>query len=147
MGVGATMVALGTVQGIAQISEGYSSKAEAKYNASILESKAKMVDIQKDIEFAQYERLKGQYMSKSVANVAGAGLEMGGSSMAVMLESQRQINLDQAIGQFNLQQEKSMLLSQAKQIKRAGKRAVKQGFTNALTTGIKSFTDYKMYTG
>jgi len=147
MGVAGTMMALGAVQGVAAIGEGFSKRAEAKYNAAVFETKAKMIDIQKDIEFAQYERLKGQFMSTSVASIADSGIEMSGSAVAVMVEAQRQINIDQAIGQFNLNQEKSYALSQARQAKKAGKRAVMQGFTNALVSGIGTATNYQMYKG
>ena len=148
MGLGGVILALSAVQAVSQIGQGYVQKAEANLNAVLLQGKADLIDVQKGIESAQYNRLKGQYMSSSMANIAASGIRPSGSPMAVILDAQKQINLDQAIGQFNLEQQKRYTLAEAEAQKRAGKRAVTAGYTNAfssLLSGMSSYATYKGY--
>lgn len=147
MGFGATLLAMSAVQGISQISQGYAQKEEAKFNATLLEGKANLIEAQKEVEFGQYQRLKGQYMSKSVANVAKSGTNLQGSSLAVMVEAQKQISIDQSIGQFNLEQEKRYTKSQASQVRRAGSQAVRSGYYNAFSSLLQGTSNYAMYKG
>lgn len=147
MGAGGALFALTAVQAVSQIGQGYAQKAEAKYNATLLEGKAGLIDVQKDIENAQYNRLKGQAMSTSMANVAKAGIMPTGSAAAVMIETQKQIAIDQAIGQFNLDQQKRYTLAEAEAIKRKGKQAVYSGFSNAFSTMLGGASQYAMYKG
>src|SRR5689334_18486080 len=107
MGVSGAMFALAAAQAVSQISQGYAQKAEAKYNATLLEGKANMIGAQEEIDSGRYDRMKGQYMSKSIANTAGAGIMPNGSALAVMLDTQTQINIDQAISKFNYEQDRT----------------------------------------
>ena len=106
-----------------------------------------MIDLQKDIESGQYERLKGQTMSKSMANIAKAGIMPSGSAMAVMLDAQTQISIDQAIGKFNFEQQKQYTLAEAEAIRRSGKQAVYSGYSNAFSTMLSGVSNYAMYKG
>lgn len=145
MGFGGALLAMTAVQGVSQISQGYAQNAEAKFNATLLNNKADQIDVQKDIEFGQYQRLKGQYMSKSVSNAAKSGIALQGSALAVMLDAQTQISIDQAIGQFNLEQEKNYTKAQADAQKRAGRQAVYSGYSNAFSTMLQGTSNYAMY--
>lgn len=133
-----TMLALSAVQAVSQVSQGYAQKAEANANAALLRGKAGLIDIQKDIENGQYQRLKWQTLSSSMASVAGAGLMASGSAMAVMIDTQTQIGIDQAIGQFNFEQQKQYTLAEAEAMKRQGKAAVSAGWTNAFSTALQA---------
>ena len=145
MGFSGALLAMSAVQGISQIGQGYAEKAEAKFNATLLEGKAKLIDEQSNIEQGQYQRLKGQYMSKSVANVAKAGIGLQGSALAVMLDAQTQINIDQAISKFNFEQEKNYTKAQASQQRRAGKQAVYSGYSNAFSSALTGVSNYALY--
>ena len=147
MGFGGALFALSAVQAVSQIGEGYVAKSEADYNATVLEGQAGAIDVQKDIEYGQYNRLKGQTMSKSISNVAGMGILPQGSALAAMLNTQTQINIDQAIGQFNLEQDKNLVLSKAKMEKQRGKYAVQSGWTNGFITALKGAAEYGAYKG
>ena len=140
-------VAAAAVSAASMIGQGQAANNEAKINASLMEGKAGLIDVQKGIESAQYDRLKGQYMGKTIANVAGAGLKLSGSPMAVLSDSQKQINLDQAIGQFNLEQQKRYTLAEADQIRRQGKQAVQTSYTNAFSTILSGVSKYATYQG
>jgi len=147
MGFGGALFALSAFQAVTQIGQGYVAKEEANYNATVLEGQAGMIDVQKGIEYGQYQRLKGQTMSKSMANVAAMGIMPQGSVLAAMLNAQTQINIDQAIGQFNFEQEKNLKVSQASMERKRGKYALQSGYTGALTTMLKSGAEYSMYKG
>jgi hypothetical protein len=147
MSFGAALFAMSAVQAVSQVSQGYAQKAEAKLNATILEGKAGMIDVQKDIENNQYNRLKGQVAGKSMATVAKAGIMPQGSAMAVMADAQTQINIDQAIGQFNLEQQKRYTLAEADALKRQGKQAVYSGFSSAFSTMLSGGAAFAQYKG
>jgi hypothetical protein len=141
--MGATaLLALAAVQATSQIGQGYAQKAEAKFNASLLEGQAGMIQIQKDIENAQYQRLKAKTWSTSMTRVAGAGLQPTGSAAAAMIDAQTQISIDQAIGQFNFEQKKQYTLAEAEAMKRKGKQAVVAGYTNAFSTMLQGVSSY-----
>jgi len=146
MSFDAAFLALSTVQAISQIGEGYAQKAEANLNATIIEGKAGLIDIQKDIENKQYMRAKGQALSEGMAVTAGQGFMPSGSKLAIMLDTQKQISLDQAIGQFNFEQEKRFTLAEADAVRRSGKAAVRAGWSNAFSSMLSGAFQYGMYT-
>lgn len=145
MSFGVVGLALSVVQGISQIGQGKAAQAEANYNATLVEGKAGLIDVQKDIEYGQYQRLKGRTASTSMANIAASGIAPTGSAMAAILSNETQINLDQAIGQFNLEQEKRYTLSEAEQIRRQGKQSASTAKLNAFSTILRGVSDYGIY--
>lgn len=147
MSFGGAMLALSAVSAVSQISQGYAQKAEANYNASLFENKAKLIDVEKNIEYGQYQAFKGKSLSQSISNIAGAGIAPQGSAMAVILETQRQINIDQAIGQFNYEMDKYYTLEEANQARRSGKSAVSAGYSNAFSTLLRGASSYASYRG
>ena len=144
---GAALLAMSAVQSISQIGQGYAQKSEANYNATIKENQASMIGLQSDIEQGQYQRMKGQYLSKSTAQIGAAGIAPEGSAAAVMLDTQAQIGIDQAIAKFNKTQEQNYALSEASAYKRAGKQAVYSGYSNAFSTMLQGVSNYAMYNG
>jgi len=147
MSFGGVMLAMSAVQAISQISQGYAKKAEANYNATIYENQANTIQAQSEIEYGQYNRVKGHTLAKSVAAIGASGIGLGGSAMAVMLNAQTQIGIDQAIGQFNYQQEKNLALNKASAVRREGSTAVATGYTNAFSTILSGASNYAMYKG
>jgi hypothetical protein len=146
MGAASTAILAYTAfQGVSQISQGYAQRAEANLNASLLQGKANLIDVQKDIEFGQYQRMKGKVASKTMTAIASAGIQPTGSAMAYLINTQAQIGIDQAIGQFNLEREKNYTLAQAAAEKRSGKRAVAAGYTNAFSTALQGAYTYSAY--
>ncbi len=141
----AALLAMSAVQAASQIGQGYAQKAESKYNATLLEGKANLIEAQSDITNAQYEKTKGKYLSASMVGIAKAGIMPNGSAAAVMLDTQTQIGIDQAISKVNYQQEKNYTLAQAGQQKRAGRQAVYSGYSNAFSTMLQAGSNYAMY--
>ena len=140
---GAAVLALTAVQAISSIKQGYDQKEESRYNADLLQGKAELVDVQKGIEFTQYERLKQKTWGTSMANTAAMGIQASGSALAVMLEAQKQIMIDQTIGQFNLEMSKRYTQAEKSSVERAGSRAVRQGYSNAFTSILSGVSALK----
>lgn len=146
MSFGGIGLALTAVQAVSQLGQGKAQQAESNYNATLLDGKAKLIDEQKQIESGQYNRFKGKTMGTSFANIAKMGIQPTGSAMAVMLDAQTQIGIDQAIGQFNLEQDKLYAQAEASQARRQGKQAVSTSRYNAFSTLLSGAYQYKKYT-
>lgn len=147
MGFGGALLALSAVQAVGQIGQGYAQKAEANANAELFRGKANLIDQQSQIESGQYDRKKSQVLSTSMANLGKAGIMPQGSPMAVMIDTQTQIQIDQAISKFNYAQEKQYANAQADQLKRQGRQAVYTGYSNAFSTALQGTSNYMMYKG
>lgn len=167
MGFAGAIFAVTAAQAVSQISQGYVQNSEAKANASMVEDtgrynsallmgKADQIDIQGDIEQGQYTRLKGQYLSKSVAAVGKQGIGLQGSALAVILDTQTQIGIDQAIAKFNSTTDKNYTIAQANEatrsagvqadaLRRGGSAAVRGGYTGALSSLMQGASTYAMY--
>lgn len=145
MGFSAALLALTAVNAISQINQGYAQEAEANLNATIIEGKAGLIDVQKGIENEQYNRAKHRALSTGMARTAGAGIKPTGSAMAVMLDVQKQISLDQAIGQFEYDQEKRFTYAEADAQRRKGAMAVREGYSGAFSTMLRGGSNYAMY--
>lgn len=142
--MGGAMFALAGVKAVMQIGQGYAENAEAKYNASLLENKAMLMDVQSNIEQGRYTRAKGQALSSSMASVAGMGVMPSGSPMAVVLANQTQMGIDQIIAKFNADEEKRYTLAEADSLRRAGKRARTAGYMDAFSTMLQAGSNYAL---
>lgn len=140
--MGISQAIIGVTQSIMQ---GKVAKAQANYNATLYEGKARLIDYQKQIEAGQYDRYRSKFMSKLMVAMAGMGLMPSGSPMAVMIDSLTQINIDKAIGQFNLEQQKQMATSQAEAYRVEGRNAKSQATTNAFSSVLKGSYTAGMY--
>ena len=145
MGFGGAMFAVSAASAVSQISQGYAQKAESDYNATLLEGKANIINEKASIEQGQLTREGGQYMSKSVATAAKQGIGLSGSALAVMLNTQTQVNIDKTISQFNYDQERNYTLAEADAQRRAGKSAVRSGYAGAFSELLKGASTYAMY--
>jgi len=154
------MVGLGAVSAVQQVMGGFAAGEEAdynaaqtlsesRYNASILEQQAGMIEDQKNLKLAQDKRVIRFTMGKTVSMTAGKGIELSGSPMAIMIDTQTQMEMDMAIGQYNLEVQKYGVLSQreatlrrgetiASQYRRAGDTARTAGVVGGLTTLFKT---------
>jgi hypothetical protein len=144
----AATVGLGLAQAGTQVAGGIATNNEAKYNASILNKQADaitaqqgMITAQQGLEAYQYNRAIGQTIGTGTARVAKSGLKMSGSPMAVLIDTQTQMELDKSIGQYkleiqkyNLEANKQYTIAQAEAVKRKGKSALMSGVTNAFST-------------
>jgi hypothetical protein len=136
------LVALTAASAVGQIMQGQAANQEARYNANLIEQraqqKAQLLDKQAGIERYQYARARRELESKSYARMAKSGLMPSGSPMEVLVDSMTQLNIDEAIGQYNISVEKQFALADAKETastyRRKGKQAVTNSYFGALTT-------------
>lgn len=135
-------LAFSALSAVGQIQQGKAAKKEADYNAMITESQIGLIDTKAGIERVQYERLKAQTMSTGFARMGKAGIGPSGSPMAVMLDTITQINMDQAVGQYNYKAEKVYKQEEANAQRRAGKQAVANSYMGALTTMAQGAYNY-----
>jgi len=137
--VGAIIGVMGIAKAATSLSSGYAANAEAEYNAVVLNQQAKQIEEQKKLDSMKYDRLKRQYSGAIVSRTAASGLELSGSPLAVLLDTQTQIEMDRATSQYNLELEKRYKMSQADITRQRGKSAIRSGymgaFTSLLTTG------------
>jgi hypothetical protein len=135
-------LALNVIQGLQSISGGQAANSEAKYNAVLMERQAQNIEVQKSIESNQYDRAKGQLVGKAVAHTAKSGFQLSGSPLAMMIDSLTQLQMDKAVGQYNLNVQKQTALLTADQYRRGGKTAEMAGYSNAFATTLKGGYDY-----
>ncbi len=153
------MFAIAAFSAVSQVMAGQAANKQAKINASMYEQQAGFIDvqkeleskgfdIQKDIELAKYTRAKAQMKSTVIAGTAKAGLDFGGSPMAVLVDNLTQMGIDEQItkynydmakisNEYNLEQKKIGMLSEASQLRFQGKTARNQAYSNAFSTLMK----------
>jgi hypothetical protein len=163
------MFAVAGMQAVTQIMSGRAQDKQAKLNASIYEQQAgfsdvlakmegERSDIARDIDLTQMRRAKSKMNSTLIANVAGAGLDLSGSPMAVMLDNLTQAGIDEEITKYNYatskatnqysrEQEKVSMLSTASQLRYKGKIAKSNAYSSAFTTMMQGGYNYGTRTG
>ena len=145
MGFSGAMLALSAVKGIASIGSSYAQAGEDKYNASLFDQQAKLLQVQGDITQGQYRTQAGQLLSDQTAMVAAKGLDPGGSSAAVMLNSQTQIETDMAIARFNTEMGVNRAGSEATNLRDKAKQSIYSGYSSAFTDLLSGAAQYGQY--
>lgn len=144
---GAAMIANAITGVVQSIESGRVAMAQARYNAAILEGKAKWMDFQKDIVGQQYDRARGKMIGKSIVATAGANLRFSGSPQAVTQDSVTQLNIDRAIQMANIDMEKQYTLNAAEMELVKGRNEVRAQRVNAYSSVLNSAESYGMYKG
>ncbi|MFA5340457.1 MAG: hypothetical protein WC332_01650 [Clostridia bacterium] len=137
----------GIVQVGSSISAGKTAKKEAEYNASLAEQEAANIENQKRLTAYQTNRQINQAIGTTTAMTAGKGIGLSGSPMAIMLDTQTQMEIDKRIQVNNLETQKQQSLSQAEALRRKGKTAAISGYTNAFTSALNLGSNYAQRTG
>lgn len=149
----AAIIGLGLIAGGAALGKGEAgarhARYEGDYNAIVYDQQAVMIDASKKLEASQYDRAIRRARSTAISRTAGAGLELGGSPIAVMIDTETQMLLDKSIGQYNLEARKIGAISSARYSRYTGKQGARAsmaaGYTNAFTTLAQTgFTAYSM---
>jgi len=125
-----------------QIGQGFAASREAKFNAKLYEQQAGAIDVKKRLQLRQDERAKRRMAGTLTSRVAKSGIQLSGSPLAVLLDNLTEMELDQQIGQYNLEVQKQYSLSAADRYRRQGRASVMSGFTNAFSTMLMSGFDY-----
>lgn len=144
---GGAMIAQGIFDAAVAIEQGRIAKAQADYNASILEGQARWNEFQADIEARQFNRTIGKVLGQGVAATAGAGLKFSGSPMAVMIDTVTQIKKDKAISLANIERERMYNVNAAQMTRIEGKNATRQATVNAFSSMLGAGSKYALYRG
>ena len=147
----AAFLATSVIQGAGEVAGGiYAEKASrgaaelAEVNAARLKQQAGTIEIYKSLQAAADDRAMRFAMGATVATTVGKGLEMSGSPAAVMIDTLTQMEMDKAIGQYNLDIDKRRLETasemtkiEARGIRQTGKAAKYAGYARGATTVAK----------
>lgn len=82
--------------------EGKAISEQAEYNAQVYEQQAAMINAQKKISNYKHQRRIGKMRGAHAASAAGRGLNLTGSPLRVMADTESQMLYDQAIDNYNL---------------------------------------------
>lgn len=146
--MGLETVALAAVAGagiFSAVSSAKSGQATAKsltyqgeHNAQIYEQQAGMILEKKKLQDYQYNRASARMRASQVARTAGAGFNLSGSPLAMMIDSETQMLLDKATADYNLDVERNYALSGANYQRETAYQqsslAKSTGYSNAFTT-------------
>jgi hypothetical protein len=127
-------------------------------NASLLEIQADAIDIKRNISIGQQTRFAGETAAKTRASIAKSGQSVGGSALAVMLSTQKQLAIDKAISDYDFTTEKNYTLAEASAVRRSssaragamrrqGRAAETRGYVSAFSTMLKGASSYAQYSG
>lgn len=135
IGLGA---ATATSQALAGREQSKGLKQAGEFNALVYEQQASMVENQKKLEEMQYNRAASKIRGAVTARTAGAGFELSGSPLAILVDNETQLELDKSVGQYNLEVQKRFALSGAQYSRQSSadqaRLAKFQGYTNAFST-------------
>jgi hypothetical protein len=163
------MFAVSAMSAVTQVMAGKAANEEAKINAGIYEQQAGFTDILSKLEsdrydiseglaMTQFRRAKSKMTSTLTARTAGAGLEMSGTPMTVLIDNLTQMGIDEAITKYNYatekaanvysrEQEKIGMLSTASQLRYKGKIARNTAYSNAFSTALQGAYGYGTRSG
>lgn len=120
-------------------------KYQGQYDAQVYEMQAGMIQEQKKIEEYQYNRAGAKLRGGIVARSAGNGLLLSGSPLALLVDSESQLQMDKAIGQYNLEVQSRYASSGANYYRYSGDQQAKlaraTGYSNAFSSILQGATN------
>jgi hypothetical protein len=147
-----TVLASGAMSAFSQAKAGNtqakSLTSQGEYNAQVYEQQAGMILEQKKLQDYQFNRNAAKTRGAGVARTAGSGFLFGGSPMAMLIDSETQMQLDKAVGDYNLDVQRNFALSGANYQRgtaaEQAKLARSTGNTNAFSTILNTGTTLGM---
>lgn len=115
-----------------------SIQKQAEYNAQVYEQQAAMIQEKKRIQNIQFLRDSARVRGAIVSKTAGKGLMLSGSPLAILADTESQMQFDKAIADYNLDIEKNYATSGADYMRTSGainsRLARFSGYSNAFST-------------
>jgi len=147
--LGTTALAAGGFSAFSQIKAGKQQSSnllyQGNFNSQVYDQQAQMILEKKKLQEYQFGRARGQAQGAVISHTAGAGFEFGGSPMAIAVDNETQMLLDQAVGNYNLDIERNYALSAATastyEAGQQAKLARTTGYTNAFSTILNTGTN------
>jgi hypothetical protein len=148
----AALIGSGIMQAGSQIAAGKTAKYEYDINAIVAQQQADIAKYQADVfqakkgfEEYRYNRQIAKYSGFIRSRTGKAGIEMSGSPLAFLLDTQTQLEMDKFTGQYNLETQRQFSLAEARNYqiasrnyRRAGKQALTAGYINAFSTLLQT---------
>ena len=149
MGLETALLAMSVAQGYGQYEAGQIQKAESKANADIIEDQMKTIQMQADIDYGQYQTLKGKTLASSTATAAKMGVELSGSPslLAKMINVQKEIGIDQIVRKYKYTTDINNTKAKADMERRRGKMAAYEGMLKGFGTIAQGAANYAFYKG
>lgn len=147
------MLGLGAFQAVSQISasqqQAKAIQQQSEYNAQVYDQQASTITHKQKLEDYKYRRQGAIMRGAITAQTAGKGLLMSGSPLAILADSQSELELDRAIGNYNLELDKHYAKSGATHYRQQGRMdaalARKQGYLSAFSTLLSTGMSYMSY--
>ena len=125
-----------------------SLKRQGEFNAQVYEQQANMILEQKKVQDYQFNRQAARARGSIVSHTAGAGLDLSGSPLAILADSETQMQYDKAIADYNLDIQKNYALSGAVNSRQTASEQAKlakfTGYSNAFSTLLSTGSSYGM---
>jgi hypothetical protein len=139
LAAGTTSAGMSVAGGMAQAK---SSKNQAAYTAEVYEQQAEMIKEQKKIQNIQFLRQSAAARGSIVARTAGKGMLLSGSPLAILIDTESQMQFDKAIADYNLDINKNFAKSAANNARISGAADARlarfTGFSNAFSTMLNT---------
>lgn len=123
-----------------------SAAFQGEWNAQVYEQQASMIQEKKKLTDYQFNRQAAKARGSIVSRTAGNGFNLGGSPLAILIDNESQMLLDQAVGNYNLDVERNFALSGANFSRATGSQQASlakfTGYTNAFSTVLNSTYEY-----
>jgi len=145
MSWGEGLFAISAMSSVGQMIGGFAKGSEADANAKLIESKNKITAMRQEIEEGRYVAKGSKMARQAQAAIGAAGLKFAGSSVAYLVEQERQLNIDKAISKFDYEMEKSYTTAEAEAERRRGRYERTAGVGNAFSTMLKAGYAYAAY--
>lgn len=121
---------------------------QGEYNAQVYEQQAGLILEKKKVEEYQYNRAGAKLRGAIASKTAGRGLMMGGSPLAIAIDSESQLQYDKAITDYNSTIERNFAVSGANysrwNAREQGALATSTGNSNAFSTLLNTGSNYGM---
>lgn len=152
VGLPALMLAGGAFQAVSQIQAGKQQaqaiERQAEYNAQVYDQQAATITHKQKLLQHRDIREAAQVRGAITAQTAGKGLMLSGSPMAILADTESEMALDRAIGQYNLELDKHYAKSGAMHYREQGRMdarsARRQGYMSAFSTALQAGSSYAM---
>ena len=150
-GAAGGIIASGVISGLSELATGFinaqRTKNTYKFNSAMAELNGRMIKLSADVEIKNIRKKAQSLFSTQRAGYARAGVAMEGSPIQVMLNSQKEMELDAIYARISADYGVSLQQTQAGIYEMQGQSAINDAWTSAgktiLNTGTKAYVQYK----
>jgi hypothetical protein len=141
------MMAVGTIaSSVSSIMAGRAAKAVAKYNRSLYNIQAGIIEANNEWKKKQFAEMRPAVMGKGISTLQGQNVGLTGrTSLALLNKSMTNLYLDEAISDYNSRMSAAQARSGANIAYQQGSAMATANYVQAGNTAAKGLFDYSMY--